>query len=69
MSPAPRLLADGTLLVPFRAEGPGDEIGDGMVELRPGEPGYERALAEAILPGETPLEALRRRFGVEIDER
>jgi hypothetical protein len=63
-----RLLPDGTLLVPMRAEGPDGEIGDGLVPLAPGAPGYERWLAEAIRPGETHAAYMRRRFGVEVAE-
>ncbi len=61
----PVLLPDGTLLVPFRAEGPAGEVGDGLEPLEPGAPGYARALAEAVRPGETPLDALERRYGVQ----
>lgn len=32
--------ADGTLTVPGRAEGPGGMMGDGMITIGPGDPGY-----------------------------
>lgn len=39
-------LADGSILVPKRAEGPSGEVGDGFVRVAPGDPGYEQALAD-----------------------
>jgi hypothetical protein len=42
----PILQPDATLLVPARAEAEDGTIGDGMMELRPGEPGYDAWLAE-----------------------
>lgn len=36
-----RELPNGNLLVPRRAEGPNGEIGDGMVEIGPDDPGFQ----------------------------
>lgn len=38
-------LADGRLLVPARAEGDDGMIGDGMVTIGPGDPGYDEWIA------------------------
>ena len=43
----PRLLPDGRVEVPVRAEGPDGIIGDGLVVLQPGDECYDQALAEA----------------------
>ena len=39
-----RRLDNGNLLVPVRAEGPGSVLGDGMFEIQPDHPDYERWL-------------------------
>lgn len=63
-----RLEPDGSLLIPIRAEGPDGEIGDAFERIGPEHPDYARWREEAILPGETPAQALARRFGVEVAE-
>ena len=45
-----RRLRNGSLLVPMRAEGPNGLIGDGMVEIEPDRPDFERWLRDAIPP-------------------
>ncbi|GAA1011882.1 hypothetical protein Aple_013570 [Acrocarpospora pleiomorpha] len=39
---------DGTLLAPFHVETPDGGHADGVIELRPGDPGYEEHAALAI---------------------
>src|SRR4051794_6905262 len=46
----PCLLPDGPLLVPARAEGPGGELGDGLIRLEPGTPEHARWLASLSAP-------------------
>ncbi len=43
-----RRLPNGHLVVPGRFESPDGTVGDGMVELAPGDPGYE--VWDAYLP-------------------
>jgi hypothetical protein len=38
---------DGSVTVPWRAEGEDGIVGDGVAVLRPGDDGYKAALAEA----------------------
>jgi hypothetical protein len=38
---------DGTVIAPMRAEADDGTIGDGVQLYRPGDPGYDEALAEA----------------------
>lgn len=38
---------DGSVSVPVRLEGDDGLIGDGMVTLRPGDEGYEKAVKQA----------------------
>ena len=42
----PILQPDGALLAPARAEAEDGTLGDGMVELRPGDPDYDAWLRE-----------------------
>jgi hypothetical protein len=39
-------IIDGKVWVPMRAEGPDGLIGDGMVEMSPDDPEYEKLKAE-----------------------
>lgn len=48
----PRQLDNGNILIPVRMEGPNGEIGDGMVEIEPGDP--EFGLWQAELPVNEP---------------
>ena len=41
-----QLLDDGTVLAPMRAEGEG-LVGDGIIQLRPGDERYDEAVAAA----------------------
>jgi hypothetical protein len=38
-------IRDGKVFIPLRAEGPHGLIGDGVVELRPADPGYAEVKA------------------------
>jgi hypothetical protein len=43
-----RYMADESVLVPMRAEDPRGTVGDALIRLRPGDPGYAEAKAKAI---------------------
>lgn len=49
----PKLQPDGTVLVPLRAESPDGTVGDGMIVVRPGEPGYDEHRAAALKAAES----------------
>jgi len=54
-------MLNGNLLVPARSEGPGGIVGDGMVEIAPDDPDYEKWLP-FVTETEPPESELAHRY-------
>ncbi len=60
MSEFAEIRADGSVVLPVRVEGPDGAIGDAIVIVRPGDPGYADALEAARVDAEA-QDAISRR--------
>ncbi len=61
-------MLNGNLLVPARSEGPGGIIGDGMVEVAPSDPDYQKWLP-FVTEMEPPESELARRYRASREKR